>query len=191
MNPNIFNPLPPPKVFIDTTVMCGAFLKPGINRKILELGAATSFFRTVISRACLMEFYVTSLSKGLSNRIYSYEIVSEFLDAFVYPILDEQPAINSVIGRNDVDIVIRGHKPLGQALIELSNCSTDEAKEIINQQHMKIPLNEYDHNDFHVWVTAIKENCSYIVYSNTNRFPETTGQIQRIGPVDFYRQFID
>lgn len=51
---------------------------------------------------------------------------------------------------------------------------------------MQEPLREFDEQDVHVWVTAIQENCSFIVTNNTKRFPKSIGDIQRIKPGDFY-----
>ncbi|UTR10170.1 PIN domain-containing protein [Evansella sp. LMS18] len=56
---------------------------------------------------------------------------------------------------------------------------------------MSIPLKRFDQEDFHVWSTAIQQECNYIITSNTRRFPAAIGRIERIHPTDFYRQLED
>lgn len=63
-----------PRVLFDTTVLCGAILSAGINRRLLTLAAQTVDFRVVLSR-CLMEFYHNAVYKGIGDRVYSVEIV--------------------------------------------------------------------------------------------------------------------
>lgn len=191
MNQNIFDPLSSPKIFLDTTVLCGALRTNGINRKILELSASTIFFKPVVSRVCLMEFYRRALFDGLSGKTYTFELVSEFLEHFVYPVLEINPPVNSLVGRESFEVVVRNRRPIGEVLVELSGCTSDEAMRIILQQQMQEPLHHFDENDFHIWVTAIIESCNYIITNNTKRFPEKIGEINRIKPGEFYNLIMD
>ncbi|CAM3246604.1 hypothetical protein JOC27_002377 [Sporolactobacillus spathodeae] len=49
------------------------------------------------------------------------------------------------------------------------------------------PFSDFDQNDFHVWLSAIREECQYILTSNENRFPQKIGIIERIHPKIFFR----
>lgn len=180
-----------PHVLFDTTVLCGAILGPGINRQLLTLAAQTVDYRVVLSRVCLMEFYHNAVFKGIGNRVYPVEIVEGFLETFVYPILDNEPAVNSQVGRHAFEIVRRLESPIGQALAEISDCDTETALNIARDQGLQDPLRKYDENDVHVWVTAIREECKYIVTSNTKRFPKKIGNIEALRPGTFYSMISD
>jgi hypothetical protein len=108
----------PPKIFIDTTVLCGALRTDGINRK----------------------------------------------------------PVNSLIGSYNVETIMREHRPIGDVLVELSECSHKTAKEIVSSQVMSEPLRRFDQDDFHVWITAIQEECDYILTTNHRRFPSEIGK---------------
>lgn len=57
-----------PKVFIDTTVLCGALFAPaGINRALIELAGTPILFTPVLSNVCLLEFYRNAIN-GLGKR---------------------------------------------------------------------------------------------------------------------------
>lgn len=191
MNQTIYNSLSPPKKFIDTTVLCGALRTNGINRKILEMGASPHFFKPVVSRVCLLEFYRKALFDGLSGTTYTFELVTEFLDLFVYPILDNNTAVNSLVGRESFEVIVRNRRPIGEVIVELSGCTREEANRIVSQEQMDKPLHHFDENDFHVWVTAIIEKCNFILTNNTKRFPEKIGNITRVKPGDFYNMIMD
>ncbi|WP_456276382.1 PIN domain-containing protein [Bacillus sp. AK128] len=180
-----------PIVLFDTTVLCGAIRGEGINRQLLKLAAQTLSYRVVISRVCLMEFMRNATYDGISGVTYSIEMVEGFLDMFVYPILENDPAVNSVVGRHHWEIVRRNEMKIGQALAEISGLSTEEAVCLAEESGMQKPLRDYDEQDVHVWVTAIKEKCSYIVTKNTKRFPEAIGEIKRIKPGQLYNMMMD
>ncbi|HET7578156.1 MAG TPA: PIN domain-containing protein, partial [Bacillales bacterium] len=164
MNSISFNPLP--KVFLDTTILCGALRKPeGLQSNLLEFAGTSIIFQPVISRVCLLEFYRNALN-GLGNLVYSDQEIRLFLNEYIDPILNGVSPTNSVVGRYSIETVLRENRPIGEVLIELSGCTTEQARQIIKQQEMDEPLHQFDQNDFHIWVTAIQAECRYIVTSN-------------------------
>jgi len=180
-----------PIVLFDTTVLCGAIRSQGINRQLLKLAAQTVDYRVILSRVCLIEFMRKATYDGISGVTYPIEMVEKFLDLFVYSILENSPAVNSVVGRHHWEIVRRNEMKTGQALAEISGLSTEEAVFWAEEHGLQKPLREYDEQDVHVWVTAIQEKCSYIVTNNTKRFPEAIGEIKRIKPGQFYNMILD
>jgi len=180
-----------PLVFFDTTVLCGAIRSDGINRQLLRLAATPTNYRVVLSRVCLLEFVKKAIHDGIGGVVYPIEMVEEFLDLFVYPILENSPAVNSKVGRYSWEIIRRNGMNIGQALAELSGVSTQEAIRLAEEKGLQDPLRNYDEQDVHVWVTAIQYQCSYIVTSNTKRFPEKIGNIKRVKPGEFYKMFMD
>jgi hypothetical protein len=189
MNQSFFNS--PPAVMFDTTVLCGALITDGVNRQLLRLSSQTVNFQPVLSRVCLMEFYKKAIYDGISGIVYPEDIVDEFLDFFVYPILTNSPAVNSKVGRHHWEIVSRNEMKIGQALAEISGYSTTNAVLLVEETGLQNPLRNFDEQDVHVWVTAIQEKCRYIVTNNTKRFPKSIGDILRIKPGDFYNIFMD
>lgn len=185
---NLTSDSPPPKVFLDTTVLLGSFLKDGLQRQLIRFAGSTSVFIPVISRLCLLEFYTKTFSGiGPKKRIFNYTDVEFFFDEFIKPILDDHLPVNSIVGRYSIETILRENRPIGEVLVELSGCTTKQAKEIVAQQEMDEPLHQFDQNDFHIWITAIQADCRYIVTSNTHRFPAGIGSIERIHPLDFYK----
>ncbi|UOE94106.1 PIN domain-containing protein [Alkalihalobacillus sp. LMS39] len=73
-------------------------------------------------------------------------------------------------------------------MVELNGCSNQTAEEISSSLEMSEPLSRFDQDDFHVWITAIQEECDYILTSNHRRFPSEIGSIKRIHPSDFYER---
>ena len=152
----------------------------------------SAHFSTRISRVCLFEF-VRNASKGLgkgNNMVnYSKEEIEGFLHTFLEPIFDHYSVlpVNSLLGRYNVETIIREHLPIGEVLVQLSGCSHETARKIAETQEMSEPLYRFDQDDFHVWITAIQQECDYILTTNHRRFPAIIGQIQRIHPSDFYR----
>lgn len=180
-----------PIVLFDTTVLCGAIRTDGINRQLLKHAAFTADYRVVLSRVCLMEFLKKATHDGIGGAIYPIDWVEEFLDIYVYPILENSPAVNSQVGRYSWEIVVRQEMKIGQALVEISGITTEEAVRIVEDAGLQDPLSKYDEQDVHVWVTAIQQKCEYIVTNNTKRFPDSIGNIKRIKPGTFYNLFVD
>ncbi|WP_411344432.1 PIN domain-containing protein [Paenibacillus sp. WLX1005] len=175
---------------LDTTVLCGAIRNDGINRRLLLLAADYCSFKPVLSRVCLMEFYQKALYDGIAGVVYPLHIVEQFLDYFIYPILEDLPAVNSQVGRHHWEIVKRQHTDVGQALAELSGFTTEQAVALAKQMGVGNSLSLYDPQDVHVWVTALRQQCHYIVTSNTQRFPQQIGTIIRIRPGEFYNYLL-
>ncbi|QSB49419.1 MULTISPECIES: PIN domain-containing protein [Bacillaceae] len=181
----------PPKVFIDTTVLCGALRVDGVNRKILKAARFPHLFRPVVSRVCLFEFVRNAsqgIGKGEKRVVYNQQEIEAFLNEFLDPIFQyyTKLPVNSLVGRYSVETVIRENRPIGEVLVELSGCDHETAKQIVSSQEMSEPLYRFDQEDFHVWITAIQEECDYILTTNHRRFPAQIGPIKRIHPSDFY-----
>ena len=182
-----------PIVFIDTTVLCGALRSDGINRKILQATRFPHLFQPVFSKVCLFEF-VRNAFEGLGKRkkkvIYSADDIEGFFQAFLNPLFEhyEGLPVNSILGRYSVETILREHLAIGDVLIELSKCDPDTAQSIVETQEMSEPLSKFDQDDFHVWVTAIRKNCNFILTSNHRRFPAEIGKIKRIHPIHFYEE---
>lgn len=178
----------PPRAFLDTTILCGALRTDGLNRQLLRLARDTTYFTPVISRVCLFEFYHVTINKGLHNVFYSASEINDFIEFLIYPILEKHQieAAKSTVGRYSIETILRENWPIGEVLTYLSNCSLQEAQKILQQTEMKEPLYKFDQNDFHVWITAIKENCDLIVTSNKDKFPSKIGKITRVHPVQFF-----
>jgi len=66
----------PPKVFIDTTVLCGAIRVDGVNRKILQASRLSDLFEPVFSKVCLFEF-VRTATNGLGKGDNTMKMTSE------------------------------------------------------------------------------------------------------------------
>ncbi len=183
------------KVMLDTTVLCGALLTNGVNFKLLQ-AARLGIYQPVISNVCLLEF-VRNASKGfkIKGKIKSFEweTIDCFLEGFVFPALQEEEVTNSTVSRESFEVIKRlTKKPssIGQAITEIVNLTDEQVLQIIKQQEMAMPLDQYDHQDFHVWATALETNCQSIVTKNTNRFPTRIGSITRVDPVDFYKSLL-
>ncbi|WP_010530033.1 PIN domain-containing protein [Lentibacillus jeotgali] len=119
---------------------------------------------------------------------YDGQEIEFFLNEFLSPITAyyaELP-VNSIVGRYSVETIMRENRPIGAVLTELSGCSNEMAEQIAYSLEMSEPLYRFDQEDFHVWVTAIQEECDYIVTANSRRFPAKTGNIERIHPIEFY-----
>lgn len=186
----------PPKVLIDTTVLCGALRTDGVNRKILKAARSPDFYIPVVSKVCLFEFVrnaANGLGKGNGRVVYDHKEIEEFLYDFLFPIFqhyDDLP-VNSKVGRYSVETIMREHRSIGEVLVELSGCNRETAKRIASTQEMLEPLSHFDQDDFHVWVTAIQEECDYIMTVNHRRFPSEIGRIKRIHPIDFCNRYLE
>jgi hypothetical protein len=193
---SIYDVSSPPKVFIDTTVLCGALRTDGVNRKILKAARFPNFYIPVVSKVCLFEFVrnaANGLGKGNARVVYDNDEIEGFLQEFLFPIFQHYTdlPVNSLIGRYSVETIMREHRPIGEVLVELSECNHDTAERIAMSQEMAEPLNQFDQDDFHVWVTAIQQECDYILTVNHRRFPSEIGKIKCIHPIDFCTSYLD
>jgi len=183
----------PPKIFIDTTVLCGALRVNGVNRNILKAARFPNLFQPIVSRVCLFEFVRNaSIGLGKGDRMVKYDIeeINGFLTEFMNPLFQHymKLPVNSIVGRYSVETIIRENRPIGEVLVELSGCDNATARQIAASQEMSEPLYRFDQDDFHVWITAIQEECDYILTTNYRRFPSEIGKIKRIHPSDFFEQ---
>lgn len=96
-----------PIILFDTTVLCGAIRSNGINRQLLRMASQTIDYRVVLSKVCLLEFMKNATYEGIGGTAYPIDMVEGFLDNFVYPILENSPAVNSSVGRHHWEIVRR------------------------------------------------------------------------------------
>ncbi|KHF27603.1 Aldehyde dehydrogenase [Anoxybacillus sp. BCO1] len=105
--------------------------------------------------------------------IYTLQEIEAFLNEFLCPIFRYYTnlPVNSLVGRYSVETIMRENRPIGEVLVELSGCDHETAKQIITSQEMSEPLYRFDQEDFHVWITAIQEECDYILTTNYRRFP--------------------
>lgn len=71
----------PPKVFIDTTVLCGALRVNGVNRSILKAARFPALFHPVVSKVCLFEF-VRNASNGLGKSVKMVQYNQEEIEGF-------------------------------------------------------------------------------------------------------------
>jgi hypothetical protein len=163
--------------------LCGG--PDSFARKLLRLARA-HFYKPILSNVCLFEIY-RQASTGLKDVQYTYDEIELFLTEFIYPLLGDEGAINSLCGRYDFEVVLNSNQPVGEILVKFSGCSTEEAKEILEQDPMKELLHKFDENDFHVWVTAIKSRANVILTSNTKRFPKQIGSMYSIHPKIFLK----
>lgn len=109
----------PPKVFIDTTVLCRALRANGINRSILSAARTPRLFQPVISRVCLFEFVrnaANGLGKGEKMVQYNQEEIEAFLQEFLVPIFEyySKLPVNSIVGRYSVETIMRENRPIGK-----------------------------------------------------------------------------
>jgi hypothetical protein len=89
-----------PRALKDITVLCGAIRSPnGINEQILTLARASILFTPILSKVCLLEFKRNAIN-GLGNVVYSPLEVERYIKGMIYSILDENPPVNSVVGRS-------------------------------------------------------------------------------------------
>jgi predicted nucleic acid-binding protein len=155
----------PLAALLDTTVFCGALVKPdGINMKLLKLGA-TPLYRPIISQSVIAEFIhkacCDGIGRGPSYRVYSPESIALFLDAFS-ALLDHQQA---VLVNHTYKFVstFPGNTPLWVVISKFADYWPVEAQ---LSEKLRIPIKETDLGDFHLFLSAIQSNPDVIVSSN-------------------------
>lgn len=150
---------------LDTTVFCGALVKPdGMNMKLLKLGA-TPLYRPVISQSVIAEFIhkacCDGIGKGSSQRIYTPESIALFLESFS-ALLDHQQAI--LVNQTYKFVsTFPGNTPLWVVISKFASYWPDNAQ---LSKKLKTPINETDLGDFHLFLSAIHSNPDVIVSSN-------------------------
>lgn len=156
------------RVLFDTTVFCGALVKPdGGNMKCLLL-ANGPFFHPVISQAVLAEFVhsatVRGLGTGSRRRIYLYEEVWDFLKA-LSPLLD-----NAVpVGLRDVlpDLQRWPYLSISQALQNLAGQWPSATRD---PALIASTVAQIDVKDAHVMFAAQEHAVNILVTSNVEHF---------------------
>lgn len=154
-----------PSVLLDTTVFCGALVRPdGLNMRLLKLGT-TPLFIPIIAQSVIAEFIHKACSdgigKGSGKRIYSHEDISVFLDAFSL-IIDPK---NAVRIRQTYKYVTTfpGDTPLWVVLSKFADFWP--IGENLSKKLTK-PIQETDLGDFHLILAAIESNPDVVVSSN-------------------------
>ena len=117
-----YNSSYPPKVFIDTTVLCGALRQDGVNRKILKAARFPNLYVPVVSKVCLFEFVrnaAKGLGKGSSCVEYTHDEIEGFLHEFLLPIFQyyNDLPVNSKVGRYSVETIMRESNPKTTVII--------------------------------------------------------------------------
>lgn len=155
----------PPNALLDTTVFCGALVKPaGINMRLLKLGA-TPLFRPVISQAVIAEFIhkacCDGIGKGKTKRIYTPEEIGLFLQAFS-AILEPEQAVTIQQTYQFVS-TFPGDTPLWVVLSKFANFwpLTTDLSTKLNR-----PINQTDLGDFHILLAAVQTHPDVVVTSN-------------------------
>lgn len=150
---------------MDTTVFCGALVKPdGLNMRLLKLGA-TRLYVPVISQAVIAEFIHKTCSdgigKGSGKRIYTPDETGQFLDGY-RAILDPASAIR--VGTTyDFVSTFPADTPLWVVLSKMSESWPSEAA---LAQKLNRPLKEIDPGDLHLMLAAVQSHPDYLVSSN-------------------------
>ena len=150
---------------LDTTVFCGALVKPdGLNMRLLKLGA-TPLYRAVISQTVIAEFIHKACSdgigKGNARRVYDPEEVALFLQAFA-AILDPAGAL-TVRQTYKFVATFPGDTPLWVVLSKFADAWPAEAR---LSAALTTPLRQTDLGDFHLLLAAVQSRPDAVVTSN-------------------------
>lgn len=153
-----------PSALLDTTVFCGALVKPdGLNMKLLKLGA-TPLYKPLISQTVIAEFIHKACCDGFgkrNKRIYSPEEISSFLYAFS-EILDPNQSL--LINQTYKFVsTFPGDTPLWVVISKFANVWPD-MKNL--SAKLKTTLQETDLGDFHIMLAAVQANPDIVVSSN-------------------------
>lgn len=176
------------RVLFDTTVFCGALVKPnGGNMQCLLLANAP-FFDPIISQGVLAEFIhsatVRGLGKGRNRRVYHYEEVREFLGALV-PLWDHAVPVGLRAVLPELQRWPR--LPMDHALQNLASHwpSLMEKRRFLDQRVAEIDL-----KDAHVMLVAQEHAVDIVVTSNVEDFAVLTPACRVEPPSVFLRRWI-
>jgi predicted nucleic acid-binding protein len=154
-----------PTALLDTTVFCGALVKPaGNNMRLLKLGA-THFYQPIISQAVIAEFIHKACSdgigKGPAKRIYTPEEIELFLESFA-DIIDPKQSL-AIKQTYKFVSTFPGDTPTWVVISKFTNLWPVDTKlsEKLNQ-----PINQTDLGDLHVILAAIQSHPDVVVSSN-------------------------
>jgi hypothetical protein len=113
-------------VVFDTTVLCGAFLRPtGVNYRLLEFAAAQgSPLDGFVTDVVGMEFLMRAVDRGIGGRTWPYDVAQGFWDVFS-PLLDPPAIRRAPIGRTLSPRPDWHGKPLGEIVYLLTGNDRD------------------------------------------------------------------
>lgn len=175
-------------VLFDTTVYCGALVKPtGGNMRCLLLANAP-LFHPVISQAVLAEFIhsatVRGLGKGANRRFYRYEEVWEFLTA-LSPLLE----MAEPIGLRDVLPHLQRwpYLPVSQALQNVARRWPSVSGGSVLADRT---VAEIDVKDAHVMLAVQEHAVDILVTSNLEHFGVLEQVCNVEPPSTFLRRWI-
>ena len=176
------------RVLFDTTVFCGALVKPdGGNMRCLLLANAP-FFDPVISQGVLAEFIhsatVRGLGHGRNRRLYHYEEVREFLEALA-PLWDHAVPVGLRAVLPELQRWPR--LPVDHALQNIAGHwpSTVEGRRLLDKK-----VAEIDPKDAHVMLVAQEHAADILVTSNVEDFAILTPACRVEPPSVFLRRWI-
>lgn len=170
------------KVIFDTTVLCGAFVRPaGRNFRLLELaddGVIDGFVTDVVGYEFVRNALTGALSRG--EPVDQAEIEA-FLDLFPN-IFDPDHAPRVSIGR-DITTLFQAHgKPVGQVVYELTGRTRDDLLIALGEQQV-VAVDDFDPTDLHVLVAAVEQGADAVCTSNSKDFTQAAyGEINVIKP---------
>lgn len=154
-----------PIVLLDTTVFCGALVKPdGMNMRILKLGS-TPLYQPIISQSVIAEFIHKACSDGIgkrnAKRIYTPDEIALFLESFS-GILDPKQAL--VLNQTYKFVsTFPGDTPLWVVLSKFAELWPVNA---YLSQKLNTPINQTDLGDFHIMLATIQSRPDIVVSSN-------------------------
>lgn len=156
------------RVLFDTTVFCGALVKPeGGNMRCLLLANAP-LFHPVISQAVLAEFIhsatVRGLGKGAHRRFYTYQEAWEFLHASS-PLLDRSVPV----GLRDI-LPLLNMWPYISAKQALQNMASQWPSTSDDSALSESTVADLDAKDAHVMLAVKEYDVDVLVTSNVEDF---------------------
>lgn len=147
------------RVFFDSTVWCGAILKPiGINARLLDLAARGGPLRGVTSDVVLLEFY-RHATGGSFGRVFDPGDVWDYVKAHE-PLLEIEQA---PIGRSLPDRTDLHNLPLNEVVYHLTGKAREDLLVELDQSPT---LASFDSNDLHVLAAAVGARADAICSSD-------------------------
>lgn len=150
-------------MLFDTTVFCGALVKPtGGNMRCLLL-ANLGAFVPIVSQVVLAEFVRQAVVKGLGSgarrRLYTFDEVERFLTALV-PLLDRAEPVGL---RDAYPLILRNREA---SLRQIAAAVTARWPENLPAEALQIPVSQTDPKDWHLVVAFLEHRPDIIVTSN-------------------------
>jgi len=175
------------KVLLDTTVLASAILTPiGLGSKIIKLARAETFFIPVISEVIVAEF-IAICRRGFKDRSFTEDEIDEFFEGLT-PLLNYDSIEKVSIGKKFMANPVNQRRPINEVLYELTH---KKYEHLIYSSPISNKLQEnIDHEDLHVMVAAIEQDCDVIVTQNVKDFPQPLGKISVMKHGEFYDKII-